>query len=133
MKIVKKLLIVFLAVFCIVTLSMPAFAAEVQPRLQTLNSASANLNIKPGGQAECLISARTKISLKIDCTITLCRVSDGTTVGFWSTSGKSSVSEAKYCSVEAGYDYQVIALFNVKDSNGNVVERHTERSEIVSY
>lgn len=133
-KIVRKFLIVVLAVCCIATSSVPAFAAEVQPRFQTLNSASATLNIKSGGQAECLITARTKTTtLKIDWTITLRRVSDGTTVGFWSASGNSSVSVARYCSVEAGYDYQVIASFNVKDSSGNIVERHTEPSCIVSY
>lgn len=134
MKIVKNLLIVFLTVCCIVTSSVPVFAADVQPRLQTLNNASADLNIKSDGQAECLISARTKTSaLKIDWTMTLLRVSDGTTVRVWSASENSSVSVEKYCSVKAGHDYQVIASFNIKDSSGTIVDTHTERSPIVSY
>lgn len=129
-----------LAVLCVMSTCLSAYAAEatpqIQPRYVGLSSAQAYLSISSDGCAHCTATVRIRSGYNASVTMELQRSrvgSNWSAVTSWSASGSGTISLDEYYYVASGYTYRVVVHVTASDSRENFVESVSKNSETKDY
>ena len=136
----KRIFCGLLVVMLIVTLTVPAMAAEkepsVSPRYTYIQFMSAGLNIDDTfGLTDCTAGCTVYggSSIILTCSLQQYNGSYWTTVKSWTSTTKPSAAIAKNYAVYSGYVYRVKASCSVYDASGKLLENGTCYSHQVTY
>lgn len=121
----KRFISFLLMLVLVFSLTIPAFAADAQPRYKHIASFAADISYGNWGIATCSASVIIDQGYRVVLTLSLQKSSDDLTwedVETWSAEGNMTASISEKRALYSNYSYRVLATARVYDQDGHLIE-----------